>query len=563
MEGKKPNIADWFYLPSWKRMPVPQAAQPEGQNWLIIGERGALAGELEAAGHTVVQAENAGSVEFGAFLPDEIIVDGAYGDIGRLANLVARLAKAAPAHFASLTILTASLHDVTGGETLNVDAAPLIGLLRTIPQEYPQFTVRNVDVENVDAGLAGRLTTEVVTTGGSVIAYRGAHRWVQVFEPYPLPAGVAPIREGGVYVITGGSGNIGQAVARWLARTEGVRLALISRSAPSTAGGEGGRPPLRMNSTADASHPPLRMNSINTLTIAADVSDAAQMQAAIAEVVAKWGRIDGVFHAAGYLGEGAFAGLDRITPEHLARHFAPKIAGTRNLDAALAGHAPDFVVLISSLSSILGGLGYSAYAAANAFLDAYAIQRGWLSINFDGWGDDGHALSLDEGIDALERILAQGLTGQILVSATDLGARLARWASPARGAGASPASGGRDPSGISAPHDRPAISTNYTAPRNDTERTIAEIWGALLGIAQVGVDDNFFELGGHSLLAIQAASRLRVALNVDVPVQAFFEAQTVAELAVQMAPADEVDKLAALMDGLTDAEIRALLEGTE
>jgi hypothetical protein len=399
--------------------------------------------------------------------------------------------------------------------------------------------VRNVDVEQYDSSLARRLTAEAAATGGSVIAYRGAHRWVQAFEPYPLPAGNAPIRAGGVYVITGGSGQIGQAIARWLARTAGVRLALISRSAPAAAGFES-------PSTGSG----------RRLTLAADVADAAQLQAALDTVRAQWGRIDGVFHAAGWVGEGAFAGLHEITPEHLARHLAPKRRGTANLAAALAGHAPDFVALISSLSSILGGLGYAAYAAANACLDAHAAQQGWLSINFDGWGDDGHALTLEEGIDALGRILAHGLTGQILVSATDLGDRLARWASPGF-------AGGRDPSGVSQPHDRPAISTNYTAPRNEIEQAIARIWGDLLGIAQVSAHDNFFDLGGHSLLAIQAASRLRVALNVNVPVQAFFEAQTVAELAATLAPAGEVDALAALMGGLSAEEIRALLEETE
>jgi acyl transferase domain-containing protein len=536
-DGDRKKVEGWFYVPVWKRMPAAPAPWAGGRKWLIVGEAGDLAAGLEAAGQTARRAASADAADFGAFLPDEIVVDGAAVEFGALANLVARLAKAAPAHAAGITILTASLHSVTGAEMPDHAAAPLIGLLRVVPQEYPQFTARNVDVEQYDSSLARRLTAEAVTTGGSVIACRGAHRWVQAFEPYPLPAGNAPIREGGVYVITGGSGKIGQAIARWLARTAGVRIALISRK----GGG-------------------LNLPKPETLTLAADVADAGQLQAALDTVRARWGRIDGVFHAAGFAGEGAFAGLDRITPEYLARHLAPKCRGTANLAAALAGDAPDFIVLVSSLSSVLGGLGYAAYAAANACLDAHAAQQGWLSINFDGWGDDGHALTLEEGIDALERILAQGLTGQILVSATDLGARLARWASPS--GGGDPHTGGRVPRGDAAARGE-SLSPHYTAPRSETEQAVARIWGDLLGIAQVGAHDNFFDLGGHSLLAIQAASRLRVALNVDVPVQAFFEAQTVAELAARLAPADEVDALAALMGGLSEEEIRALLEETE
>ena len=54
------------------------------------------------------------------------------------------------------------------------------------------------------------------------------------------------------------------------------------------------------------------------------------------------------------------------------RHFKPKVDCLRALDTALADEPLDFCVLISSLSALLGGLGFVAYAAANAYMDAYA-----------------------------------------------------------------------------------------------------------------------------------------------------------------------------------------------
>jgi acyl transferase domain-containing protein len=87
------------------------------------------------------------------------------------------------------------------------------------------------------------------------------------------------------------------------------------------------------------------------------------------------------------------------------------------------------------------------------------------------------------------------------------------------------------PSTSIALHPRPGLRTAFVAPRTDTERAIAAIWQDILGIAEIGVEDNFFELGGHSLLATAVIGRLRERLGLEVPLQALFEAQTVARMA--------------------------------
>ncbi len=72
----------------------------------------------------------------------------------------------------------------------------------------------------------------------------------------------------------------------------------------------------------------------------------------------------------------------------------------------------------------------------------------------------------------------------------------------------------------------------YLAPRNDLEKTVAEIWCEVLGEQQIGVEDNFFSVGGHSLLATQVISRVRQRFEIELPLRVMFEAPTIAELSI-------------------------------
>jgi amino acid adenylation domain-containing protein len=84
--------------------------------------------------------------------------------------------------------------------------------------------------------------------------------------------------------------------------------------------------------------------------------------------------------------------------------------------------------------------------------------------------------------------------------------------------------------GLSA-HPRPALANAYVAPRDDTERIVAGIWRALLGVDEVGVNDDFLALGGHSFLATRLAGELRAACGVEVPLRELFVKPTVAHFA--------------------------------
>jgi acyl transferase domain-containing protein len=77
----------------------------------------------------------------------------------------------------------------------------------------------------------------------------------------------------------------------------------------------------------------------------------------------------------------------------------------------------------------------------------------------------------------------------------------------------------------------PANAGEFSAPTDDVEVGVAEIWQRLLGVERVGVYDNFFALGGHSMLGAQLLAALRSAFHVEIPLPSLFEVPTVAGMA--------------------------------
>jgi acyl-coenzyme A synthetase/AMP-(fatty) acid ligase len=99
---------------------------------------------------------------------------------------------------------------------------------------------------------------------------------------------------------------------------------------------------------------------------------------------------------------------------------------------------------------------------------------------------------------------------------------------------------------------RPELTEAYVAPRNETEKILAEIWTEVLQLERIGIHDNFFELGGHSLLVLRVVSRIRQRFNLDVPLTVVFETQNIAELATSLSDRQIADvdalELARLLD---------------
>jgi NAD(P)-dependent dehydrogenase (short-subunit alcohol dehydrogenase family) len=348
------------------------------------------------------------------------------------------------------------------------------------------------------------------------------------------------------------------AVAGYLAETIKAKLVLTGRS---------GLPPREewehlLSTEGDESDIGRKIRGVceledlgaEVLVVAADVADHEQMSDAAKQAIARFGTIHGVVHAAGVPGIGL---IQLKTMEMAAQVLAPKVMGTLVLEKVLQETEvdPDFVVLFSSETVYTGGgIGQIDYCAANAFLDGYARRhagdgRFVSSINWGEWqwnaweegleGFDAQVqdyfrtnrqqfgISFQEGTDALARILAHRLP-RALVSTRDF--RLIVEGSKQSAMALVLAAGQAQAERSKYP--RPTLGTSYVEPRTDLERTIAAMWGDLLGISEVGIDDNFFDLGGNSLVGLSLTSRLRKELGVqDIPAHVIYEAPTVSTLA--------------------------------
>jgi hypothetical protein len=143
----------------------------------------------------------------------------------------------------------------------------------------------------------------------------------------------------------------------------------------------------------------------------------------------------------------SFAAIEDITPADCQQQFQPKVYGLLALEQVLGNRELDFCLFLSSLSSVLGGLGFVAYSAANIFMDAFVHQHNrnhpvsWSSISWDGWQTEkldaqnttvGEsltelAITSEEGAIAFARILNFGVLNHIIVSTGELQTRIKQW----------------------------------------------------------------------------------------------------------------------------------------
>ena len=475
----KSDVTDWFYTPSWQRdlvCPPPSSTAVQRDCWVLfvdtIGIGSGLAQQLERSGHDVFTvAVGSGFTQTGyrqyalnpqqpqdyrSLLDDLQIRDlfptrvvhlwsldtpdatragfdqtqqtGFYS----LLFLGQTLASQASQEALSLTVVTHSLYDVLGNETLNPSQATVQGICQVLGQEYPHIGCRLVDIirpETPHGNTLTQLYTELMMApNAAVTAYRGAHRWRQIYQPLPLPARPSgQLRQGGTYAIVGDleaglGGFLVDALIQYLQATVVV---------------------IRDRSSVSADLPAL---SLATLSLDVDLTQLESLREALVSAEAQVGPLNGVFYSTPTANEQAAAPLVLIQTTQCEYNFRSKVHGLMNLATALDGKALDFCCVQSSMSAVIGGIGLAAYAAANSFVDAFVQQQRrvshtpWYSVNWDACLPDDvpaptgfgaamteFALTPQQVWEASRHLLEAGYPTQVVVSKVDLAVRLQQW----------------------------------------------------------------------------------------------------------------------------------------
>jgi NAD(P)-dependent dehydrogenase (short-subunit alcohol dehydrogenase family)/acyl carrier protein len=355
-------------------------------------------------------------------------------------------------------------------------------------------------------------------------------------------------RADATYLITGGHGGLGLAVARWLVEKGARQLVLLSRN---------GLSPVSEEIVWE-----LAARGAAVTTIQADISHESDVGRALSQIRDTLPPLRGVIHAAGVLDDHLLMNLDA---ESFRRVLAPKVLGAWNLHH-LTGDLPlDFFVVFSSVASILGSPGQANYAAANAFLDGLAHDRRsrglpCLSINWGPWAEVGmaartssphgvasrvmHPLAPALALGALERLfeksgpaqavaisvdwtqLARSFNGQQpLAIISDLIREKARPAAAKQAREAGPRLSSQELLAATPPRRHAMLLAHV-------QKSLAQVMA--LDAPELDPEESMSNLGLDSLMALELQHSLEESLSVKLPIELLMGMPTLNEFVTRV-----------------------------
>jgi NAD(P)-dependent dehydrogenase (short-subunit alcohol dehydrogenase family)/acyl carrier protein len=401
--------------------------------------------------------------------------------------------------------------------------------LRALPQRvFPVTRVVDAFRTMAQAKHVGKLVVSIKDTAG-----------LRIEEPAQQVA----IDPDASYLITGGLGGLGLAVADRLARRGARHLALLGRSGPSPS--------------AQTAVESLRQRGVEVLICQADIADSDQAHRAIDMVRRTMGPLRGIVHGAMILDD---APIERLTEERMWKAMAPKMMGAWNLHVLTADVPLDFFVMFSSFASIVGTPGQANYAAGNAFLDALAYYRRArglpaLSVNWSVVGEVGYVANTQEVAQRLDRPGITPMTVADTLDALDaltssravqVGVAQLNWKevlqllssrTPARFAGLAMETGTQGGGSITNSRAREILEADEAAVPLLLEAYICEVLARAMQTspAQIDTEQSLLNLGLDSLISVEVRNRIDDDFGIKIPLSKFKQGASVKTFAAHVA----------------------------
>lgn len=476
-------------------------------------------------------------------------------------NLCRNVLNSAPL---GLLVLTLDALSSRAGESIRPSSRAALGPLLCTCQEHPDVICRLVDLEKaavdgVPLEMAARYVARLVAkeialpSVGDVspcVRYEGPRRLVRRLDPLGVGRTARgcdrpDARQYRNIAIVGGLGRVGRALAgEMLRRTPQRRVAVIGR-----LGGRSGDLWTEVERQGTTHTERLRwLDATNQqypglCGIEGDVLDVASIRTALLRARSELGSVDLVIHAAGSTETSEFF-LISSDQRDARTNSEAKVSGTNCLLSVLKDDLPDCpVVLMSSISTLLGGLGFSGYIAANAYLEALAESESTgnrvLAIEWDTWRDTlrpeypqsdavanirrQYALGTREAVEALFVALASEHR-VVMVSAGDMTSRLhdsIRLGVPSKARQSAV---------------QPDVSEHRSERRNtdlsasSVRNMVRRAWTEALGEDSPSDDVNFFDAGGNSLVGVQLVEMISRDFDISVPIASLYESPTISRM---------------------------------
>ncbi len=454
-----------------------------------------------------------------------------------------------------LTLIGDYQEPVLGNENVQTNAIASNSITYVASQENPLLETATIDVkmEVTNEVTVAKIINDIQSnTSPTQVAYRNRQKWIPFFEGFKTETIENTILSNKTYIITGGLGVVGAAIIGHLCDAYDATVIVLGRSAlpPKNEWLQTSRKDGNQGSIDKIGHLIAHQQKGRKVHyITTDISKEAELLKAIFDIESNHGKISGVIHAAGISDPNMYKFVEEIDQTLIDTHFSAKVNGTKNIYSVFKDKPLDFVWITSSLSSILGGLTYGAYTAANSYIDAFmkskvAELKNWSWVNLDGVSDRG--LQAKDLIRIFETSIHTKEVAQLIISIININMRNQQQKNTE-----SNATETKNELII----ERPEIQTNYVAPITKTEKDLCNIWEMFFGYDKVGLKDDFFELGGDSLKAMTVIKRMNKSFNISFNLKDFFYKSKIEELAPEIDLILQVQNLQVKKKGLTTIKI--------